>query len=228
MPSSGTPGRDPLWATVLADLRDRLAAREFDDRFPTDRELMDRYRVSRHTVREAVRRLGVVERRPRLGGRVRAPATGALPALGRTLAALGVRLELLPGPHSGDPREGGPTGPDTAHGQGAATAARHLLRADGLPLADSHCRVEGPGPPAAELAPGLLGLGAPPVALRPGPESVLPDVPPAAVREALELGEGIAVYRVDTTHTLDDGSTVTHRAYVRADRYPCILRFTPG
>lgn len=55
----------PLWAQVLADLRDRVAGGEFADRFPSDVELTVEYQVSRHTVREAVRRLqqqGVVER----------------------------------------------------------------------------------------------------------------------------------------------------------------------
>ena len=46
-----------LWATVLADLRRRLLNGEFTDRFPTDRELTAHYGVSRHTAREAVRRL---------------------------------------------------------------------------------------------------------------------------------------------------------------------------
>jgi GntR family transcriptional regulator len=55
----------PLWAQVLGDLRRRLAQGEFRTRFPGDEELRDSYGVSRHTVREAVRRLqaeGVVER----------------------------------------------------------------------------------------------------------------------------------------------------------------------
>ena len=55
----------PLWAQVLGDLRRRLAAGEFRLRFPGDTELTEHYGVSRHTVREAVRRLqheGVVER----------------------------------------------------------------------------------------------------------------------------------------------------------------------
>ncbi|NND04168.1 MAG: GntR family transcriptional regulator [Acidimicrobiia bacterium] len=46
---------------------------EFDERFPTDRELMDTYGVSRHTVREAVRMLqdaGRVSRHPGRGSRV--------------------------------------------------------------------------------------------------------------------------------------------------------------
>jgi len=55
----------PLWAQVLGDLRRRLAAGEFRLRFPGDNELTEHYGVSRHTVREAVRRLqneGVLER----------------------------------------------------------------------------------------------------------------------------------------------------------------------
>lgn len=55
----------PLWAQVLADLRRRLATGEFRVRFPGDDELTEQYGVSRHTAREAVRRLqieGVVER----------------------------------------------------------------------------------------------------------------------------------------------------------------------
>lgn len=55
----------PLWRTVLDDLERRIADGEIVDRFPTDRELTDHYGVSRHTVREAVRRLrarGLVDR----------------------------------------------------------------------------------------------------------------------------------------------------------------------
>src|SRR5215831_9092676 len=55
----------PLWAQVLGDLRRRLAGGEFRLRFPGDNELTEQYGVSRHTVREAVRRLqaeGVLER----------------------------------------------------------------------------------------------------------------------------------------------------------------------
>ena len=55
----------PLWAQVLADLRRRLAQGEFRSHFPGDQQLKEQYGVSRHTAREAVRRLqaeGVVER----------------------------------------------------------------------------------------------------------------------------------------------------------------------
>lgn len=47
----------PLWAQLETDLRRRLELGEFDDRFPTDAELTEQYEVSRHTVREAIRRL---------------------------------------------------------------------------------------------------------------------------------------------------------------------------
>ncbi len=47
----------PLWAQLEAALKHRLDAGEFDDRFPTDNELVREYGVSRHTVREAVRQL---------------------------------------------------------------------------------------------------------------------------------------------------------------------------
>lgn len=55
----------PLWLRVRHDLEERVRGGEFDERFPTDRELTEHYRVSRHTVREAIRSLqedGVVVR----------------------------------------------------------------------------------------------------------------------------------------------------------------------
>lgn len=69
-------GSLPLWAQLLHDLRDRLATGEFDRGFPTDRELMDQYEVSRHTVREAVRKLqdeGVLERERGRGSFIKQP-----------------------------------------------------------------------------------------------------------------------------------------------------------
>ncbi len=47
----------PLWAQLEHELKRRLDAREFDERFPTDSELVEEYDVSRHTVREAIRHL---------------------------------------------------------------------------------------------------------------------------------------------------------------------------
>lgn len=64
----------PLWAQVLGDLRLRIEGGEFRERFPTDAELVERYQVSRHTVREAVRRLqseGILNRSRGVGTFVR-------------------------------------------------------------------------------------------------------------------------------------------------------------
>lgn len=64
----------PLWQQVLSDLERRIAEGEIVGRFPTDRELVDEYGVSRHTVREAVQRLrarGLVERHRGRGSFVR-------------------------------------------------------------------------------------------------------------------------------------------------------------
>lgn len=47
----------PLWAQLLEDLVRRLEANAFRDHFPSEHELVGEYDVSRHTVREALRRL---------------------------------------------------------------------------------------------------------------------------------------------------------------------------
>ena len=49
---------EPLWSQLEAELRRRMEAGHFTDRFPTDRELMEIYGVSRHTARHAVAQLG--------------------------------------------------------------------------------------------------------------------------------------------------------------------------
>ncbi|WP_380165007.1 GntR family transcriptional regulator [Jannaschia sp. R86511] len=51
------PGDGPLWSRVEADLRARIEAREFPDVFPGEHALAAEYGISRHTVREALRRL---------------------------------------------------------------------------------------------------------------------------------------------------------------------------
>jgi GntR family transcriptional regulator len=56
----------PLWAQLAAELRRRLAGGDFDERFPTEAELVAAFGVSRATVREAIRRLrteGLVDAR---------------------------------------------------------------------------------------------------------------------------------------------------------------------
>jgi GntR family transcriptional regulator len=47
----------PLWAQLYEDLRSRLEMGHFTTSFPSEMELVEQYRVSRNTVREAMRRL---------------------------------------------------------------------------------------------------------------------------------------------------------------------------
>lgn len=64
----------PIWAQIMIDLTKRIEAGEYPEQLPTDGELAAIYGVSRHTVREAVRRLheqGVVSRARGLNTAVR-------------------------------------------------------------------------------------------------------------------------------------------------------------
>lgn len=200
--------RRPLWAAVLADLRARLDRGEFADRFPTDRELMDHYGVSRHTVREAVRGLGRVERRPRIGGRIR-PAVGVVGQLGSALHALGVRLDLL----------------DLDAGDAPEGSVSRLLLADGQPLLVSRLwPVPGAAVGTDELR-AFLGLIPGDAGLAPVDEAVLPIVPDPDVHSALMLPTATAVYRIDARVERTGRTIGRHHAYVRPDRYRCAIRF---
>lgn len=79
-------GPDPLWTQLLADLRRRLDDGEFAAAFPGELALVAEYAVSRHTVREALRRLrdeGTV-----VAGRGRAPRLAEPVEIRQPLGAL--------------------------------------------------------------------------------------------------------------------------------------------
>lgn len=87
----------PLWAQLEAELRARLEAGDFDDGFPTDAQLVSRYGVSRHTVREAIRHLnktGILKRERGRGTVVNRAEfeqpLGGLYSLFRSIEAAGV------------------------------------------------------------------------------------------------------------------------------------------
>lgn len=88
----------PLWAQLETVLRRRLDEGEFDDGFPTDAQLVKRYDVSRHTVREAIRHLnktGVLHRQRGRGTVVNraefVQPLGGLYSLFRSIEAAGVK-----------------------------------------------------------------------------------------------------------------------------------------
>ncbi len=218
--------RSTLWASVLSDLRARIAADEFVDRFPTDRELMVHYGVSRHTVREAVRRLDTVDRRPRRGGRVR-PVPTALEALIKTLRSLGVRTTTSTADialHRTDSTVAAALGVgDTA----PLLVTTAVLRADDRPLVVLETWQPLSASLPGDLAQRLLHEQPdPPV--DPITQTTTPLAPDADVCGLLGLPEGRAVFCIEALLRINDTATVWQRAFIRPDRYPCLLQFAAG
>ncbi len=86
----------PLWAQLEADLQRRVESGAFDAAFPGEHELAEQYQVSRHTVREALRRMrmaGVVDSSRGRGSSIRHTAIeqplGALYSLFRSVENTG-------------------------------------------------------------------------------------------------------------------------------------------
>lgn len=145
-----TPGKGSdrphriLWRVIGDDLRRRMTRGEFDERFPTDRQLMDMYGASRHTVREAIRGLqedGLIIRR-RGKGSFRTPPAFALPlgtiySLFRSIEDAGVIQTSVT---MAQEKRHDPTAAEIL-GVTASTPLFYLQRtrlADGLPLAVDH------------------------------------------------------------------------------------------
>lgn len=95
-PLERVPGR-ALWMQLEADLRDRVDRGEFDQGFPSEWDLVRQYCVSRHTVREALRRMresGVVDtskgRTSSVGRPILEQPLGSIDLLFRAVEASGV------------------------------------------------------------------------------------------------------------------------------------------
>lgn len=229
----------PLWAQLLGELRRRLLAKELEGRFPTDRELMATYQVSRHTVREAVRRLeaeGLVERRRgRAGSLVRSvefeQPTGMLYSLFREIEARGVeqRSIVLSVGISGNPRAASRLGLDPER------AVFHLERirlAGGTPLALDTAWLP------AEIGEALVGVDFSHTALydelarragvRPeeGEERVTPVIPTPSERRMLGMEVAEAAFAIER-RTKHSGRPLEWReTLVRGDRYAFVLAWS--
>ncbi len=233
-PTFRRPDRDdplPLWAQVLGDVRGRLARGEFADGFPPERALIDQYAVSRHTMREAMRRLhaeGLIDRERGRGTFVRNQGieqrTGALYSLFRSIEDQGfvqrsVVLEL-------DER----AAPDVARQLGLPGATRfvylHRLRnADETPIATDELWM-----PASLAAP-LLAVDFERTAvyaelearcgIRPGAgwERVHPTLPTRMERELLGTSAKQPAFLVERFTSYDGRPLEWRRTVIRGDMY---------
>ena len=228
----------PLWAQVLGDLRRRLAGGEFRLRFPGDNELTEQYGVSRHTVREAVRRLqaeGVLERGRGRGtfvkdGAIEQPL-GALYRLFRSVEEQGfvqrsiVRyLEIR---HNEEAAKVLGRAPDEP-----------LVYLERLRLADGVAIVLDCSWMPAALAEPLLGVDFTRTALyrelhvrcgiRPdaGWERIRPVLPDPQQRELLDLRAQVPALAIERLATWQTTPVEWRHGLVRADRFSYVARWS--
>jgi GntR family transcriptional regulator len=229
----------PLWAQVLADLGARLSAGDFDERFPTDQELVDAYGVSRQTVREAVRRLaddGLVARERGRGTRVRALEFEHTPG---TLEGLFHQVEAQGATQTSVVRiREQTTDPEIARrlelpARAGLVHIERLRLADGEPLALDRSWLP------ARVARGLLdaplthaGLydelarlcG---VTIVGGTERVRPVVPTELERRALGTTQKVAAFAIERLVRSEREPVEWRQSLVRGDRYSLVVELSP-
>lgn len=216
--------RLPLWETVLVDLRTRVESGEFAERFHSDRELMNFYGVSRHTVREAVRRLDAVDRRPRVGGWLR-PTRNVLHSLTSTLTALGVQTTSVRNPQCR--RRSRDIAERLGRSAGVSLALdTATLLADDVPLIFTELWSAARDSIAEKEITALLSVSAStPDSIQVRTQQTLPALPDSTVCRKLGIPAGTATFCIEETLEIANGHPAWQRSYVRADRYPCILQF---
>jgi GntR family transcriptional regulator len=233
-------GARPLWVQVRDDLLARLEAGEFTDAFPGELGLTSEYGVSRHTVREALRRL-------RADGLVTAER-GRTPRLARPIQIqqpLGALYSLF------------------ASVEAAGLAQRSVTRqlkvlADGV-FADllrleastpllylERLRLAGEEPLAfdrvwlpAAIAMPLLEVDFSRTALydeldrrcgvrvRGGREHLSAVVPTPTERGLLGIGAGVAAFAIDRLGCADGRPVEWRHTVVRGDRFSVVAHFSP-
>ncbi len=229
----------PLWAQLRDDLMARLSLGEFAERFPGEIELAQTYDVSRHTVREALRRLrqdGVVQSSR---GRVStarqqmiSQPLGSLYSLFQELETLGIeqRSEILAADRREDPVVAVALGlPDAA----PLIFVERLRLADGEPLAwDRTWLPEDIGGRLLEtdlthtgLYEELERLGG--VRLTGGQEHITAVVPTPAQRNLLGLRRGIAALSIERTGCLHRRPVEWRKTLVRGDRFGFATEWSP-
>lgn len=231
----------PLWAQLEGDLRRRLEAGEFDEGFfPTDHQLTQTYGVSRHTVREAVRHLnktGVLKRERGRGTVVNRAefeqSLGTLYSLFQSVESAGVEQasEVLELGVVTDPAAASQLQrPDDAE----LVLLARLRRAGGQPLAVDRAWLP------RELAEPLLHVDWTHTALyqelarvgspvpNQGWERLMPVVPGAADRAALDLRKGDAAFFLERLGTADGQPIEWRTTLIRGDRFRFVSDWTAG
>ena len=230
----------PLWAQLEQELRRRMELGHFADRFPTDRELMEIYGVSRHTARHAVSQLGAdgILRRSRgigtsVDSRTFERSLGALYSLFQVVEESGVpqHSEVRTLERVRDP----------------AIAARLGLPADSELVYIDRVRFAGNEPLALDriwlpvhLAEPLLDADFTRTSLyneldrsigkRPneGWERIHPAIPTAEERTCLELEEGAAVFSIERLGTHNGDPLEWRVTTIRGDRFTFVADWTAG
>ncbi|MGH3989867.1 MAG: GntR family transcriptional regulator [Pseudonocardiaceae bacterium] len=229
----------PLWAQVHTDLRRRLEAGEFTGVFPGELALVAEYAVSRHTVREALRRLrseGIVTSERGRSPRVTGPAVieqplGALYSLFASVEAAGqIQRSVV---RALDVRADG------------IVAARLELEESAPLLYLERLRLAGEAPLAVDRVWLPASLAAPllkadfthtalydelarrcGVRLSGGREHLRAVVPTAAERALLGIGAGVAAFAIDRLACSGGRPTEWRHTLVRGDRFSVSAQFS--
>ena len=230
----------PLWAQLETELRRRLDAGEFDERFPTDAELTAQYEVSRHTVREAIRRLNAtgVLRRERGRGTVVDRSEfeqplGGLYSLFQSVEAAGVEQtsEMLQCKVATNTVASAQLGLD---GKAELVLLERLRFAGGVPLAVDRAWLP------SEIATPLLDVDWSHTALyaelgnagapvpNQGWERLTPVIPSASDRTRLGLRKTDAAFFLERLGTRDGARIEWRTTVIRGDRYRFVSDWTAG
>lgn len=229
----------PLWSQLYDDLRRRLDAGEFTEEFPGELALVEEYDVSRHTVREALRRL-------RSEGRVTAsrgrPSRPAPPAeieqpLG-SLYSLFASVEAGGLPQRSVVRELRVLTDDEAAARLGLDPSTPLVYLERLRLAgDQPLALDRVWLPA-DLAAPLLEADFTATALYDelnarcglrltgGTEHIRAVVVTAAERELLAMPDGVAAFAIERAGVADGGAVEWRETLVRGDRFAVSAEFS--
>jgi len=229
----------PLWAQVLSDLSDRLGAGEFDDRFPTDQELVDAYGVSRQTVREAVRRMvddGVLARERGRGTRVR---TVEFEHTAGTLEGLFHQVEAQGATQTSVVRVREETTDAGIARRLTLPARARLVHIERLRLADEEPLALDRSWLPARVARRLLEASLThaglydelarlcEVTIEGGSERIRPVIPTARERRALGIGSGVAAFAIERLVHSQGTPVEWRQSLVRGDRYSFVVELSP-